>query len=474
MSIYRYSHPGVIDEVTFRKTANGAMRAYLHAREGADEAALQDIARILTDADFECVPFMFDGKPTMEVRGFKRETGLLALLGRKEWIGGGPVIEQEKTDHIGLVDRLKKRTLQGSGALYTIGDYNFFRYGFKQSKWEEMLAGIMYGAGTLSLSAFGRNDQSDKQVRDLSRSIVRHLMKESRKLPKECGWEHILEDKNKSALGNTIDLFRHYPSEMFNLFTGLAGACVAAGAFSHKLRHGAAGMPDALAISRMKLSGWLDVGLGVMTMASTAIGGLVEEKAHDPDRPQEKGVQAVLDWARERPLTIAGAGLMVSTGCHAVSTYIDHLEARRLKKSANEIGAIKNRAWFVATNLAAEFLLAISSKGHGEGVVNDSSVDNSVIALAANLIVRQPPRMQNELVDYMAQFLGKPDVLAMRDEEVTALLRAQVEAMRKNPWAMAEDALPDQPNVVTPAKAGSTAWQDKIAAAPAAAPQLSA
>ena len=146
--------------------------------------------------------------------------------------------------------------------------------------------------------------------------------------------------------------------------------------------------------------------------------------------------------------------------------------------------ALYNRGTFVVTNLIAELLVAISSKGHGHGVVSDRSVDCTVLSMAADVIAKEPPQMQQELIDHVARFLGRADTLAMKDTEVKAILNEQVEVMRKNPWAMAKPVEASAPQLEQPshpvetqqqpARAASTAWQTKIAEKPAASAHLSA
>ena len=104
---------------------------------------------------------------------------------------------------------------------------------------------------------------------------------------------------------------------------------------------------------------------------------------------------------------------MIATLCHAVSTAIEYKVGT---KNAKE--AVFDRGIFVATNLIAELLVAISSKGHGEGVVSDKSVDNTALSLAADIIVKQSPQQQDELNEHVAQFLSRPDVLAMKNDAV--------------------------------------------------------
>ena len=463
MSVYKYNQSKVIDEITFKKTAKGAVRAYLHARPEVGVEELNHAIKILKDAGFECIPFTLDGKPTLEVRGFKRETQFLSLLNDNKLVNGNAEIVKQPEDIIDWRDKLKERSLQLSGLFYVVGDYNFFTYGRREAHPEDMLAGLMYAGGTTALVGFGRNDQSDRQVRDLSKKIMHHLAEAGVKLPEDHALHHLVTTKKKNLFENVHDTFERYPSEMFNLFTGLAGACITASALKYKVLKTPAAHMDLHAIKAMRTEGWLDVGLGTLTMASTAIGGLVDEKAHDPDAPQSHVVQAVLDWVRERPLTVAAAGLLVSTGCHAVSTYKAYDEAKRIG-DMGRLGAIVNRATFVATNLAAELLISISSKGHGEGVVSDKSVDISAIAVAAELIAKQPEDVRESLIDYMGKFLGQPKLLAMDDQEVIKLLRHQVEAMCSNPWAKVNGVVDTASVVLCPpasVKTATKSWQAK-------------
>ncbi len=470
MSTYHYPEAKLIEQAMFETSEKGAHRAYLHATAQADVQKLHDLTCRLQKTGFQCIPCMHAGKPALEVRGFKRDVEVLACLVQDGAVQGQPKVTTLASEKISFKDKVKKRTLQASGLFYAVGDYNFFTYGRKGASWEDMMAGIMYAGGTVSLVGYGRNDQSDIQVKDLSKRITQHLIREVKKLPPDCLQVHESDHGPQSMLGKVDGVFRRYPSEMFNLFTGLAGACIAAAAVRHKVIN----VPDFLKAGQVtvrdrqiyKNAGFLDVGLGTLTMASTAIGGLVKEKVADPDKPKSEGAKAVLEWVQEKPLAIAGAGLMLSTLCHAVSSVIEYRLYKRLNLP-DKVDSIKNRAWFVATNLAAEMLIMMSSKGHGEGVKSDESVDKSVIALAADLIVKQPERYQPHLIEYLSVFLGRPDVLAMKDGEVKERLRTEVAALRSNPWMGATQARPRQlaAAATPPLQKDAPVWQAKALAA---------
>ncbi len=58
---------------------------------------------------------------------------------------------------------------------------------------------------------------------------------------------------------------------MFGLFTAFAGVMVAAGAARHKLLTPSAIKLDKQGLKIRKISGWLDVGLGTMTLLSSTL-----------------------------------------------------------------------------------------------------------------------------------------------------------------------------------------------------------
>ncbi|MBY0407942.1 MAG: hypothetical protein K2Q01_09640, partial [Rickettsiales bacterium] len=139
--------------------------------------------------------------------------------------------------------------------------------------------------------------------------------------------------------------------------------------------------------------------------------------------------------------------------------------------------AVPWRVAFVVSALMAEFMVAISSKGHGEGVVSDNTVDESVIALGAEMIVKQPRGMQETLIQSMGKLLGQKDMLALKDQDAIDRLRRQVEEMRCNPWVMkhaegkpaavaaaSAEPQPMQPAGVVVPKSSLLAWQGKLAA----------
>jgi len=508
VSVYSYPESRVIDRVAFRRTANGSLRAYLHAGDDVPPEQLTDILQTLRRMDIDCIPFNHEGTPSIEVRGFHRESKLITILHNNKWVDDRPVIVPDQDDKSKWSDRLKNRSLQAAGGLYAFGDVNFIAYGIKDSSPLDMAAGILYALPTPVLLAYGRNDQSQLQIKDFARHMAKEFREEVATLPENCSLEHITADRKKGLMEQASDLLQRYPSEFMNLCYAGAGACIFLAARKHLSGLKAHGVPENtvsdwlghltktqpnatrevardLALKNIRTENLLNAGVGVSTVASGMIGTLVREKAHDPDAPKSTGLAGIWDFVRERPLTVAGAGFMVCTLLHAAATWV-----ATKGQDAKHKQAVPYRVAFVISALMAELMVAISSKGHGEGVVSDRSVDNSAIAIAANLIVKQPKGLQNHLIEEMGKFLGRNDVLAMKDQDAVDTLRKEVEALRGNPWVQAESGNAvhqggEVPAAATREAAGPvtlsllkenppsapSAWQAKISAEPAAGQQ---
>jgi hypothetical protein len=489
VSVYSYPESKVIDEVTFRTTERGTSRAYLHANPAIDAASLQKIIEELRTNGWNCIPYSENGKSLLEVRGFKKPTQVMKELEKNQWVQGESVYTKSDEDHISFTEKFKKRSLQASGWAYSIGDVAFFTYGYKGSSPLDMAAGVFYGFPTLPLIIYGRNDQSEFQIKDVAKQMRDEFKRQNVNLAPDCSLQSIVTDHKKGLINNAADLLRRYPSEFMNLSYAVAGACIMAAGFKH-LNRGATAegidgylkhlqktnpnatreMAHVFARKNNKIENWLNVGVGTFTVGAGLLATSIKEKAHDPDAPEKHGIDALWEKIKQHPLAIAGGGYIVSTLLHAVSTAtaMKGMDAKHKK-------AVPWRALFVASALTAEILVAISSKGHGEGVKSDKSVDHSILALTAELIAKQPAHMQNQLIEHMSHFLGRPDVLAMKNEEAEKLLRAQVEAMRKNPWAICIQDQASPPAFAAaqqPAIASTPqplpAWQAKVSAESAA------
>lgn len=490
MSIYRYPDSPLIDEVTFKKTANGAARAYLHVREGTSPEQIKGMLQSFAASNLNSIPMQCDGKPTLEIRGFKKETDLLQTIAA--WTKGVPQIEKEPEDHITWLDWLRKRSLQASGVAMAIADIGFIIYGIKESKLNkkinpghvrdlsEALAGASYLAGSSVITLYGRNDQSAFQIQKMSELILQKAKEKNLTVPETGSLTALGNPRKVTALRKVDNFFRQYPSEIGNMMYFTAGTLIAQSALRHRVLAPPRETMTDIQIKDRWNAGLGDTALGATTMASGLIGTFLKEKASDPDKSKLSGPGAFWDWLKSNPLTMASFGYMGSTLCHCYTTYKERKDALRTlndekaKPKEKELAAFKRdaipwRVLFVGATLVGEVLLAISSKGHGEGVVNDTSVDDSVIAVAADLIVKQPLHMQDGLIDYMGKFLGQPDVLALADKSETKQLRQQVEALRKNLWAMAHPSTTEPAHEsVHPTPPGTSPqgmqWQSKSSA----------
>jgi len=431
MTFYRYGVPSLIDEIEFVPTEKGGVRAYMHASETADPALLRKTIDNLHASGSQTVPFDKEGKSVLEVRDFGKEKHLLKRLEAEGVIQGAPQMEKGKP--LSLWDQFRKRTLQATGVTYLTGDYGFFRYNMKEADALGMVGALSYFLGTLSLIGYGRNDQSDIQVRDMAKDLQYFLTREKVEVPKDCALHTVGNPKKKNLLGSLDEFAKRYPSELFNTFTALAGVFVAASAAKKvrmaPLHYG----HDLKALSKHRFEGWMDVGLGTITAISGTLATIVKEKKPDPDTPPTKGFDWIWQQVQAHPLAIAGGGYTIATTCHAVSTVVAYKEAKRTNDMVR-LKSVPGRALFVGMAFLSEFLLAISSKGHGEGVTSDESVEKSVYAIAAEMLLKKPPQEREWHLQHIAGFLQQPDILAESYETVEKNLREEVARLQKNPW----------------------------------------
>lgn len=496
MIIYNYPPESLIKKITFEKNDDGGLRAYLHAGDGMSQDQMRHITEKLQCAGYQNTPAEREGEATLEVRGFFSAASCISNLKGHGLISGQPSIDRSKEAQLSFRERIANQSLFYSSPLYVLGDIKFIRYGMKGKSPLNIAGGIFYAAGTAFNLIFNRKSNADLEVRDIAQQMADYMNGLDIKAPQDSAMNRILDDGHKGIIEKIDDKLRHIPAELMVGSFAVAGACIATAAMK-ELNHGkitaghvseymakqaarAAKKPGIRIRSRAeaekmlktshKVENWLDVGLGGMTMASGLVGAFIKEKAKDPDSPTKEGMEGWWDWVREHPLTVSGYGLMASTLCHAGSTALAYKNGRTDAKSA-----IFDRGVFVLTNLAAEFLISISSKGHGEGVKSDPSIDNSAINIAAELIARQPSDKQPEMIQYMAKFMGRQNVLALDDKETLEKLRHAVETQKKNPWAMAtQPAANNDISKPTPASQTLPAWQAKIAAQPDVAPTLGA
>lgn len=479
MTRYYYSQSPFIDEVVFKETPKGDLHAYLHVSEGADPAKRAVAIEAFKAAKYDWTTFALEGKPTLEVRGFRSKTELIAKLTHKKLVEGTPDITVPEKKKLGWWGWIRENSLQASGVSMTIADIGYTVYGAMEHKWKDVVAGLSYLSGSTILSTYGRNDQGDLQIRHMAQAVLAEAQKNAYSISADSAVAVLGAPRKEGVLTKLHNFMREHPAEMGNMMYVSAGAFLGASALQSRVYGTPRKDMTAKQIEEMRKGGWGDTALGATTVASGLFATLVKEKAHDPDAPEKKGLARIWEWIQKRPLTIASWGYMGSTLCHAWTTAHETWEARRvrddpatpkseIKEAKHKLKSVPWRILFIVATIIGEILLSISSKGHGEGVVSDNTVNNSVIALTADMIARQPQHMQEGIIDHMGSFLGGSTMFAMKNEEVKDLLRQQVEAARNNPWiapetkqtAASSPAAVEPPHINTP----QTAWQAKLAA----------
>lgn len=498
MPLYRYSGNSIIDEVRFLSNENGGIRAYLHASKQAKPEELERTLSDLAKLGYIAVPCRLNGQDVLEVRGFKKESNLRTALGEAGAVTGHPLRDELGDDKLDAWAWFKQKSLMISSVLYLVGDFCFIQYEkvntkiketkkkekaellneavekynegkvradklpeysdedtrspFAKSKVWDWLAGYGYLAGSSSslLSMLLRGDTSQTELGSISRYITdaardAGLGVEENQPLQSSG---LLRDtRSKFAKG-----FTTYSAEMMNLSFATAGVAIAKDSYETHARlsneekiYGAAyDFSKDKRHNDDKSVGVKDTILGLGTLFSGVTSSVIKEKPLDPNKPRKKGFAGLIEYLKERPLRIAGAGYLISTVIHLWSSLQERSSIHEDNKTSNRKepfpdGHTTFRLGFVIMNLIAEVIMYFSSKGHGEGLKSDESLDLTATAMVAQMIAKKPKEQQAALVDTMADALSKPQALGIKVDKAKQLLREQLENLESNPWMKAVD-----------------------------------
>lgn len=445
MAIYRYPTESLIDEVQVITNEKGGLRAYLYADNGSDTEHLRKIKQSLRAEGMKCVPTVHEGKPVLEVRGFTKTENLITSLNNLHAFKGTATITAEPSDVRTSKEKWGNATLKLAGVSYNVGDIAYMWYAggpvvrdWKKSSGEDkffglvgILGGIGYALGSFCLTFFGSRDQSINTITAATTKIERFVRKEGYNVPAESSIAFANYQPKRGPVKKLMDTIAKYPSEALNSIYVAVGTCISATSIYLATK------PIDLTQSAKEIEKakfyrkWdrIDIGLGVVTATSAILGLAVKEQKKLDGDPKRHGLGGAIDWIKEKPLRATGIGYMIATGFHAVAT-VGKWKHRDPADSKYFIG----RVIFIMANIFSEAMLTLSSKGHGVGVKPDASVDESVMAAAAELVLRQPPEKRETIISQLSGYIASPDVLATKADIVEKTIRQHLELMDANPW----------------------------------------
>ena len=438
--------------------ASGGHRAYLHARANASPEELSEVQNRLQGMGYKTVPSSENDIPMLEVRGFKHGPELFNYLSSHAWTQGTPQVIMQRGDVVSPKERRRNSTLKFTGFAYNVGDAAYMTYTIRDylhdkksvetlikagAKTEEITAarevlsgsklgiggGIGYALGGIALSFFAGKDQSQNEIKSGVRKARNFIIHEGADVPVDTASYHITQKEDKPLGTRISDFLKKNPSETLNtIYTGV-GILLAVSSLK---KVNALKVKDVSLFAKVNehaLNEAKDVGLGAITMTSSLIGLLVKEKKPEPDEAKETGLRRAWQWIQEKPLRATGVGLGISTLFHGWATI-----GKYKSGDAGVRSTVMFRAAFVAANILAETLIFLSSKGHGEGVIADQSVEDSVLSCTAEMISKQPVKTQSQLIHQLAGYMSAPDILGGKAEEIATKLQTQLAMIQKHPW----------------------------------------
>lgn len=322
--------------------------------------------------------------------------------------------------------------------------------------------GYLIGSSTSMLSLLLRGNTSAAETGDISRKVLEAAAKHG--LTPESDISLTYAATLKDTRSQAVQKFSQYSSEIMNMSFATAGLAIARSnikslnELNAKEKHysyltGDDALKNDARHKSEKSVAQKDILIGVGTIASGVASSLMTERKHDPNKPKKKGIAGIVESMKENPLSIAGAGYLVSTFVHLWSSiqefssikndnkiYADkaHKEGKEFKPFP--VYHTVYRLLFVVMNLIAETGMLFTSKGHGEGVRSDTTLDKTATSMVASLIHRQPKEMHDELVQKMAKELSNASAIAHPVDQVEKMIREQLANLDKNPWTNVIDA----------------------------------
>ncbi len=354
----------------------------------------------------------------------------------------------------------------------------------EKSPWAKFWAtlagkGYLVGSSTSMLSLLLRGNTSNAEVGEISRYVMEAAKKHGLTPEEDPSLLHAasLHDTRSTF----VQKYSQYSSELMNLSFATAGLAITKTNIESLQKLNAkekyydflTGSDSLRADQRHrseKSVATKDIILGIGTMASGVASSFMTEKKHDPNVPKKKGIAGVIERMKENPLSIAGAGYLVSTFVHLWSSI---QEMASIRKDNKELVAKGQEAFpiyhtgfrlaFVVMNLVAETGMLFTSKGHGEGVRNDSTLDDTATAMVASLIMRQPEEKHQELVVKMAKELSNATAIAKPVAEVAQMIEHQLQNIKKNPWSTVVPEVKIPKELLTPATEETVTKEKEIA-----------
>lgn len=415
MSNYRFSAASPVGDITFRYANDRPPVGLIAAGKGAGEEQLNVIRRALEAQGWETVPAQAEGKPVLQVQGFKDEGQLVALLVTQSFAKGEPKFTPEPGDHPtrSWKEWLEDSSMKAGGWAYLVGDGALLLSGMMSGRDKEITSGALYTAGGIVAARYG-NVKTSHHSRQVAEKLGEQLKAQAQDLPEDCGLYTIMKEKRAGMLPSFENFLYRYPSQTtLGIYTLGAFSMLQSG-----IKHG---------------KPW-DIAYGANSTGSKLASILIPEK-HKTEQEKAETVQQygqmghVFNWVQEKPLRLFGYASLLSAGLLGMSAYKEYKADPKQKSYIFK---------FITAGMytIGDLMFAVSSKDHtnADGKF-DTQEQRRIEALAAEMIASQPKAIQGGLAHQAAGFLAAQPEVKGKAEDIAAAINEQVEHMAKNPWA---------------------------------------
>ena len=326
----------------------------------------------------------------------------------------------------------RDKTLKAAGVGYLVGDVagigaSIARGGFK-ANWGTAGGFATWAAGGIGAAVYG-NPDAEKQMEILAHKLEAYLVKQGSKVTDvERNHSDLLRGKN--GIGAKLDRFMHeHPTEILNASYAVGASMMIRDGINEVRKHGGKDIfPKALnkaAFGNVSSGFWL----GSLVLAGALTGLLLKEDPEAKSKVDPNSITSrVAGFFKEKPMRASGA-FYWGGNLFAFKKAMDDKAA-----AATAPYAVKPHhlsLLTVAAYVASNGLLALSSRDQ----IREEKFKPEHLAqleqVAAEIIAAQPPQLQAQLLNGVADYLSKERMIGVPAEELSKQLIARVSETSK-------------------------------------------
>jgi hypothetical protein len=472
MAIYRYKDSPLVDHVKVDMSHQGAARATIVSAANVDKAKFEALRMQLGAKDISTLMDTVNGRPTLQIRGFKDADALLNALTQVGISRTGMKIEKTAEDKKtkSFRDKVRGKALFLSAIFYDLGNIAFIISGIQRGRhnksgrleshdYSEIGTGAAFSVGDLLMTFFG-HDKGDEELQAAAWGLKRHLHKKGIEVPEGDALNP--DTLHQSGTLKATDRWLRKHIIHIKCLSELAGGLFTIHAGLKQDAHGNKNLGK-LTAGLLISTGWLATflldkprGHHIFDDDMAGSGSLSDKMINNPRawiaRPLAMGNNVANLWGSLNPKTGERARFR-----NELLEAEQKLKAHNSPENHANMMYAKNRQHDYMYNVfsACSFLIAhtlfgMSDNKRVSATGDDKVVMDDMVLLAANVLTKQPEAVRAASIDEAAEFVSGLAHIKMTKEQAATAIREKIQGLSQGAWSTrAKNTSPAQPGLST-------------------------